>query len=113
MKKSHKKVIKHVNSYLIHGVKPGGSKDSVHDVPRDASYSEAGHVPSGETPCVDSTRETTKDGVPQKPSDEAMCVTNEVASSTKPKNEYKKGRYISLQKTITVIYNGRVLSLMT
>jgi hypothetical protein len=44
---------KQVNKYLIHGIKPGDSKNTAPDDVRDAPHTEAGNVPEGETPIVD------------------------------------------------------------
>lgn len=57
MSKSHKKIIKQVNKYLIHGIKPGESKDADHHGARDAPHSESGNAPTGETPKVDGKKE--------------------------------------------------------
>ncbi|CAC5411644.1 ATE1 [Mytilus coruscus] len=101
MNKSHKKIIKQVNKYLIHGIKPGEVKGQDQDVARDAPHSEAGNVPEGETPTVDIKGETTL-GVentatssiqipkPETVKDSAMDIVKS-EDATKSKKEIRKG----------------------
>ncbi|CAG2219002.1 ATE1 [Mytilus edulis] len=98
MNKSHKKIIKQVNKYLIHGIKPGEVKGQDQDGARDAPHLEAGNVPEGETPTVEGETtpgvENTETLSPPKPETMKDCSMDISKSeeASKSKKEIRKGQ---------------------
>ena len=98
MNKSHKKIIKQVNKYLIHGIKPGDSKNTAPDDVRDAPHTESGNVPEGETPTIDSKEKTKSENnesisttQSEKPATENENAMETSQSDVKEKKPVKKG----------------------
>ena len=115
MNKSHKKIIKQVNKYLIHGIKPGDSKNTAPDDVRDAPHTEAGNVPEGETPLVDSKEETNSENNESIPTtqSEQPPTENENTMETnqndvKEKKTVKKGMKHCNRYTIKPVLRGHL-----